>query len=219
MIPYLLAIAGGYLLGDSMKESQTFADGGMMAKGERISDKGEVKYGELVVGNEYFQVKRPDLGIEKIKITEKENGTYKYKRDTDNYTDEGVVVKYQGRYTDNEKLYGIFEDKDEAKQMAIKLLTERMSKYADGGMMADGGTLGNIKSYRYNFDTYIEIEGTNYGGKLKLGYGVRNVGGKTETYPYLAEIVWDDNNVPNNSDEIETFVDKNLDNLLNSATN
>ena len=28
MIPYLLAAVGGYLLGDSMKESQTFADGG-----------------------------------------------------------------------------------------------------------------------------------------------------------------------------------------------
>ena len=28
MIPYLLAVVGGYLIGDSMKESQTFADGG-----------------------------------------------------------------------------------------------------------------------------------------------------------------------------------------------
>jgi hypothetical protein len=28
MIPYILAAVGGYLLGDSMKESQTFADGG-----------------------------------------------------------------------------------------------------------------------------------------------------------------------------------------------
>ena len=28
MIPYLLAVVGGYLLGDSMKESQLFADGG-----------------------------------------------------------------------------------------------------------------------------------------------------------------------------------------------
>ena len=33
MIPYLLAAVGGYLLGDSMKDSQTFADGGMMANG------------------------------------------------------------------------------------------------------------------------------------------------------------------------------------------
>ena len=83
---------------------------------------------------------------------------------------------------------------------------------------ADGGGVGNIKSYRYNFDNYIKIEGTNYSGKLKLGYAVRNVGGRTETYPYLAEIQWDDNNVPNNSDEIETFVYKNLDNLLNAPS-
>jgi len=37
MIPYLLAAVGGYLIGDSMKEeSQTFAEGGIMAKGGMI---------------------------------------------------------------------------------------------------------------------------------------------------------------------------------------
>jgi len=38
MIPYLLAVVGGYLLGDSMKDSQTFADGGMMANGGNVSN-------------------------------------------------------------------------------------------------------------------------------------------------------------------------------------
>jgi hypothetical protein len=94
---------------------------------------GEVKYGNLIVGNEYYQVTRPNLGIEKIKITEKANGRYTYQSDNSNV--EIAVVKYEGRYTDNETLYGIFEDKDEAKRMAIKLLTEKMGKYAKGGMV------------------------------------------------------------------------------------
>jgi hypothetical protein len=86
-----------------------------------------ITYGNLIVGNDYFQVTRPDLGIEKIKITEKENGRYSYK--SDNRTNETYVVKYQGKYIDSEKLYGIFTNAEEAKQMAIKLLIERMSKY------------------------------------------------------------------------------------------
>jgi len=47
MIPYLLAAVGGYLLGDSMKDSQTFADGGMMAKGgmaKNVTDKSVVDF-------------------------------------------------------------------------------------------------------------------------------------------------------------------------------
>jgi antirestriction protein len=103
--------------------------------GGGVGEKVEVRYADLTVGNDYFQVTRPDLGIEKIKITKKENGTYTYK--SDKRTDETYVVKYQGRYTDNEKLYGIFENKDEAKQMAINLLTEKMSKYKNGGPIAD----------------------------------------------------------------------------------
>jgi hypothetical protein len=36
MIPFILAVVGGYLIGDSMKSSTTFADGGMMADGGEI---------------------------------------------------------------------------------------------------------------------------------------------------------------------------------------
>jgi hypothetical protein len=38
MIPYLLAVVGGYLLGDSMKDSQTFAEGGDIDDDEEIID-------------------------------------------------------------------------------------------------------------------------------------------------------------------------------------
>ena len=39
MIPYLLAAVGGYLIGDSMKESQTFADGGKIRAWDEASRK------------------------------------------------------------------------------------------------------------------------------------------------------------------------------------
>jgi len=39
MIPYLLAAVGGYLIGDSMKDSQTFADGGMAGVGNYVKIK------------------------------------------------------------------------------------------------------------------------------------------------------------------------------------
>ena len=86
-----------------------------------------ITYGNLIVGNDYFQIIRGDLSIEKIKITEKENGRYSYK--SDNRTNETCVVKYHGKYVDSERLYDIFTNAEEAKQMAIKLFIERMSKY------------------------------------------------------------------------------------------
>jgi hypothetical protein len=45
MIPYLLAVAGGYLIGNSMNETSqfTYAEGGMMAKGGWVI--GETIYG------------------------------------------------------------------------------------------------------------------------------------------------------------------------------
>jgi DNA repair protein RadC len=76
-----------------------------------------------------------------------------------------------------------------------------------------GGVGENIKSYRYGFDTYIQVDGTNYGGKLVLGRG--KVKGKENIY--LSHIDWDENNVPENSEEIEEYVDKNLNNLLQNA--
>jgi len=39
MIPFILAAVGGYLIGDSMKDSQTFADGGEVRK---FSKKGKL---------------------------------------------------------------------------------------------------------------------------------------------------------------------------------
>jgi hypothetical protein len=49
MLPYLLAVAGGYLIGDSMNETSQFtdADGGMMAKGGGIN-RFEIRKGKVI---------------------------------------------------------------------------------------------------------------------------------------------------------------------------
>jgi hypothetical protein len=60
MIPYLLAVAGGYLLGDSMKSSTPqFADGGMMADGGFMDGPRGEKF--IRVGDYYIFI-TTDLG-------------------------------------------------------------------------------------------------------------------------------------------------------------
>jgi len=44
MIPFLLTIVGGYLIGDSIKDSQTFAKGGKITE-MAINDYSEIKPG------------------------------------------------------------------------------------------------------------------------------------------------------------------------------
>ena len=71
MIPYLLAAVGGYLLGDSMKESQTFADGGDVDYNSISSLEDELRrlYGIKGADSEIKQLKRR---IEYLKLLPKE---------------------------------------------------------------------------------------------------------------------------------------------------
>jgi len=49
MIPYLLAIAGGYLIGNATKDKQLFAKGGMYAKGGGVGEEDAMAKGGIVV--------------------------------------------------------------------------------------------------------------------------------------------------------------------------
>jgi hypothetical protein len=142
---------------DLTKEGEKFVAKKKYADGGGVDKKGEVKYGNLIIGNYYYQVTRPDFGIEKIKITEKKNGTYKYTSDRHGF--EEYVTKYNGKYSDNEDLYGIFEDKEEAKEMAINLLKEKMSRYSEGGGVED--VSWEITFFdRYNMESFvIDVQG------------------------------------------------------------
>ncbi len=108
------------------------------AKGGKIGN--PITFGDLKVGEIYFQVTLPDLGIEKITITEIDgNRGYEYLTDKrDNYP--VFNVKYQGTYSDREELYRIYKNVNDAKNKAIELLIQKMSKYAKGGEV-DGGNL------------------------------------------------------------------------------
>jgi hypothetical protein len=134
--------------------SVLLADGGMMVNG------GEVLFGDLKIGEEYYQVTRPELGIEKIKITEKQNGAYSYVSDK-RPNEEEYVTKYQGKYQENEKLFGIYFDKNLAKKKAFSLLEERMSKYANGGYMAEGGKLSKKDKDEFLDELYSTLGGEN----------------------------------------------------------
>ena len=154
MIPFLLIGGGVYLLFDALgnkrpsydpadlglptkgyrgyrKGASHFVQGGIMADGGKLAS--PITFGKLEVGKEYYQVKRPDLGIEKIKITKKESSSYSYI--SDNFDEEIYVSKYKGGFSDNIELYGIYKNKEDAKRKAIEILEERMSKYAKGGKM------------------------------------------------------------------------------------
>jgi hypothetical protein len=101
-----------------------FENGGQVTK--------PVTFGNLAIGNEYYQVTRPDLGIEKIKITQKDgNSSYSYTSDKNSI--ETYATKHKGKFEDTEELYGIYSNKDAAKEKAMQLLNEKMSKYAKGG--------------------------------------------------------------------------------------
>jgi hypothetical protein len=115
MIPYLLAVAGGYLLGDSMKDSQTFADGGMM------SDGGKIKVGDFV-----------NINGRKTKIL-------------DTYTDKSFGTKtiylvnvpmYEG-VKKSPMTKGRYIIDDETNQ--LRKIERKDYVMADGGMMAKGG--------------------------------------------------------------------------------
>ena len=133
------------LIEDNKKEAKRSM---AFAKGGKIGN--PITFGDLKVGEIYFQVTRPDLGIEKITITSiNGNRGYEYVSDKRSGNDPIYATKYQGTYSDREELYGIYRNVNDAKNKAIELLIEKMSKYAKGGTFgagrfAEGGKLENI---------------------------------------------------------------------------
>ncbi len=99
----------------------------------------------------------------------------------------------------------------------VTLQEARDHKKVVGGeyLLKDGGTLKNIiKPYRYNFAVYVSVEGTPYGGKLVVG---KESKGGNKIKPYLSHIEWDDNNVPDNAEEIEAYVNDNFEAIINTT--
>jgi hypothetical protein len=124
MLPYILAAVGGYLIGDSLKGK---ADVGMMAKGgwiEKPMTGGRKKY--VKESNEY-----------KHEIFKKADG--KYYVSTTILSSKSGVDEYSQTYESN--ISDDFNSLEEAKKYVA-------NKYADGGMMAKGGSVEEYPELR-----------------------------------------------------------------------
>ena len=130
------------MYGDKVIIPSKFERGGMMADGGGISK--SVTYGELNVGQEYYQIE--NYNIIKIKIESKAPNGY-----------EGIYVgghidgrtfastKYSGTYSPTEELY-LYETKDAAKEKMKKSFLERLDKMASGGKVKFADKVKSIKS-------------------------------------------------------------------------
>jgi len=149
MIPFILAVAGGYLLGDSFGTDK-FAYGGMMADG-----------GET---GKWFKEGSDKWGLERSETYIKEN--------------DGKYDLYIRTYDDNKwgyKKLKSFDTLEEAKingyEYEKATSVENWVEYADGGMMADGGLSDQLDVVRKQRDLaeYYEKNEKNY----KNNYGHR----------------------------------------------
>jgi len=118
MLPFLLAIAGGYLIGNSMNETQQFDEGGMMAD----------------VIDEYYS------GVfYKVGYNNEDKAFF-----VDNFEHDEDLFKEGKSLTSIKK--GGFETEKEAREYVESLIDRFWDKYgteeyADGGMMAKGGEI------------------------------------------------------------------------------
>jgi len=132
MLPFLLAIAGGYLIGNSMNETQQFDEGGMMAD----------------VIDEYYS------GVfYKVGYNNEDKAFF-----VDNFEHDEDLFKEGKSLTSIKK--GGFETEKEAREYVESLIDRFWDKYgteeyAEGGMMSDGGVIDESivrQGDDFNFD-------------------------------------------------------------------
>lgn len=86
----------------------------------------------------------------------------------------------------------------------------KLGKYSFYSDSSFGGRRDDIKNIFFIEFTEDDI---NYDGEIKIAYGVR---GK-DRYPYVDYIEWSADEVPNNTEEIELFVEEHLQDIINNA--
>jgi hypothetical protein len=149
MIPFILTVIGGYLIGDSMKKSKglpdeaILADGGEIRRFDRQAQMDSETRGEILdTINEFYLID----GFRRLQnyLYGLFDG-YDYS-ETDSFKDEMNKLRnvHQGLYNRIQKIYD-------------KINTYSFTKMADGGMMGDGGQVALWKV------------GSNTAEKLKEG--------------------------------------------------
>jgi len=141
MIPFILAAVGGYLIGDSMKDSEKFADGGMMTDGGMMD-------GSAIESAARRKADNPNWTNEKL-LAEYQSLTI------------DLEDLKEGKITPRKIIGGGYKSSVVAKKIAKQWLEDRIAEYkmalemrgvmADGGIMADGG----------QFDYGFTIRGMN----------------------------------------------------------
>lgn len=151
MIPFILAGVGGYLIGNAKKDSKIFKEGGMMAKG------GIVKVGDILTANTGVKVKVVEYDtsfggrVRVERLDEHATGKpsqfmplskFKKMEEGGMMAKGGKVGRGKSTYIPNEEIEslttwnGVEFKGDELLDGAY---ARGRRKYADGGMMADGG--------------------------------------------------------------------------------
>jgi len=144
MLPFLLAIAGGYLIGNSMNETQQFDEGGMMAD----------------VIDEYYS------GVfYKVGYNNEDKAFF-----VDNFEHDEDLFKEGKSLTSIKK--GGFETEKEAREYVESLIDRFWDKYgteeyAEGGMMSDGGVIDE-SIVRQGDDFNFDLTSISQNAKIKV---------------------------------------------------
>lgn len=150
MLPLILAVVGGYLVGDSTKDKKVFAEGGYIENKQKLINSGysdsdsEDFADEFEQGGNKVPQKVKDIlgddGIDNYKknmhlVTVKfKNPKYNYTTNVSGGTDEADIRKYfVGQY------FNVGKYPRENMQKCIDIEFKEKGTYADGGVMADGG--------------------------------------------------------------------------------
>lgn len=160
MLPLILAVVGGYLVGDSMKDKAVFANGGMMAKGGEVNAKKRleelreeiraerISYGELAELQslvKYIDENDVEL-LEAAGVAEGGMMAHGGKVKVGDILTANTGVKV--RVVEYDPLFGGRIRAERLDEYATGKPSQFMSlsnfKYADGGMMEDGGQVQKI---------------------------------------------------------------------------
>jgi hypothetical protein len=164
MIPFLLAAVGGYLIGDSMKDIQIFADGGMTGKLKNYTVTGiyywfdkYANYDEVVFYEKVKAISKYAAEYEAIKKIMQENEGHIIESEIDivDVVEEGIMAKggkIKGKLI--HKVYGVeyYQDDSLIEPTSNEKLFWELNELPD-----------NIEKKEQYFETVID----EYSGKSK----------------------------------------------------
>jgi len=151
MLPLILAGIGGWLIGDSLKSKEVFADGGVMAKGGIVDI--AISYGEML--NELSKEKQFNKKIEK-------------KKQVDNFAKSNGITMDSNNiiYINGEKVAYIDKINEKTGQEKANW---SIKKYADGGTIYKMAEEMTDAEYDKKFSQLSEKQKSSVKSLIRLG--------------------------------------------------